>query len=445
MWFRAMPCFSAQIIEEIGEVPAGIGKYRPDPAEEISRNDRLLLQWLGHAGRYAPKTATAHLASIRAFEALAGGKPFAMLTVQDAENWRSTMIATEGGGLSRATLRHRASHLRLFFSWLGKQTGYRNLAALEACFDLPRRFQARTIPQPRAWPEMDEAVAMLKAMPTDTLIDQRARAILAFAFLTGFRADALITVRLRHIDLEGRKATHDGEEMRTKNGKSFVVRWFPRSEAFRLASRGVTQDYSPHSARHTLAHLGDQLCRTGEQRKAWSLNLGHSSEAITWAHYGKISDTRCDEVFEAFDEETPATSNEAELMLAYHEHRLMRGTPEFDLAEELVERRKPSLRSTQGRPCTNIQPGPLGGGSPSGSLLSLDPSDDCRRRPCIGRFFWLLTGHGKVGLPCVKGLCSQSISARTLCCWPSSRRLSYRWPSTPGLPMSRTIKARSIT
>lgn len=55
---------------------------------------------------------------------------------------------------------------------------------------------------------------MLKAMPTDTLIDQRARAIFALAFLTGFRADALITVRLRHIDLKGRKAIHDGKESR---------------------------------------------------------------------------------------------------------------------------------------------------------------------------------------------------------------------------------------
>lgn len=387
------------IVEEIIENPAGIGKFRPHPDDEISRNDRLLMQWLGHAGRYDPKTVTAHLASIRAFEAFVGGKSFAILTVQDAENWRSTMIATEGGGLSRGTLRHRASHLRLFFGWLGKQTGYRNLAALEACFDLPRRFQAKAIPQPRAWPEMEEAVAMLKAMPADTLIDQRARAIFALAFLTGFRADALITVRLRHIDLKGRKAIHDGKEMRTKNGKSFVVHWFPRTDAFaaavedwvgqvtnmglrpndalfpeirmlqqaadperrdaiepmqsisavtdafRLASRGATQDYSPHSARHTLAHLGDQLCRTGEQRKAWSLNLGHSSEAITWAHYGKISDTRRDEVFEAFDEEAPATSTEAELMLAYHEHCLMRGTREFDLAEELVERRKAERRN----------------------------------------------------------------------------------------------------
>lgn len=168
----------------------------------------------------------------------------------------------------------------------------------------------------------------------------------------------------------GKKTLTEAEmKMRTKNGKSFVVHWFPRTEAFaavvedwvarvtdmglrpndalfpeirmlqqaadperrqaiepmqsisavtdafRLASRGATQDYSPHSARHTLAHLGDQLCRTGEQRKAWSLNLGHSSEAITWAHYGKISDTRRDEVFEAFDEEAPATSTEAELML----------------------------------------------------------------------------------------------------------------------------------
>ena len=162
---------------------------------------------------------------------------------------------------------------------------------------------------------------MLEAMPTDTLKDRRARAIFVFAFVAGFRADALITTRLRHVDPVTRTVRHDGVEMRAKNGKSFSVDWFPRTdpfravfvvwleevialglrpddalfadlndlaqaaepgrtpiepmrssaavtEAFLIASRGASHAYSPHSARHALTHLGDTLCCTAAERKA---------------------------------------------------------------------------------------------------------------------------------------------------------------------------------
>ncbi len=46
----------------------------------------------------------------------------------------------------------------------------------------------------------------------------------------------------------------------------------------------------PHSARHCLAALGDRLCRSKEEEKAWSLNLGHEKVATTEAHYGKMTD-----------------------------------------------------------------------------------------------------------------------------------------------------------
>ena len=72
-------------------------------------------------------------------------------------------------------------------------------------------------------------------------------------------------------------------------------------EAFRTASAVCERPYSPHSARHLLAKLGDDLCRSSEQRKAWSLNLGHSSEKVTWAHYGKVTEDRKREVFAEFE------------------------------------------------------------------------------------------------------------------------------------------------
>lgn len=386
------------IVEDYTRAQACIGKDKGIAPDRLSRaNDRLLYSWIKYAGRYDPKTVNAHLISIRAFEVFVGGKPFVDLTREDAAAWRDHIIRSRGDDLSLGTLRQRVSHLRLFFGWLSKQPHYAHLAALPDYVVLPRRFQAKSETVPRAFPTIDEAAEMLDRMSSATLKDRRARALFAFAFISGFRADALTTVRLHHVDMTGHRVRHDGKLMRTKNGKSFISNWFPRTEpfrqvfedwvmeieelglgpddalfpglralsqartpnrepippmasaaavteAFRLASSDAARRYSPHAARHTLVHLGDQICRTSEERKAWSLNLGHSSEAVTWTHYGKVNDERKDAIFEAFEDNAPTTSDEISLMLAYHEHQLVRGTPEFTRAEALVENRRDMQR-----------------------------------------------------------------------------------------------------
>ena len=378
--------------------PAGIGKERPKSIElERSPNERVIHSWQKFAGRYDTKTIEAHLASIRHFERFIDLKPFQSVTSDDVAAWREKLLSDEGEKLSRSTIRHRASHLRSFFDWLSNQTGYRRLTNTIDYFALPRRFKELKPLRPREYPTLEIAADMLRSLPDGTLKQRRDRAIFAFAFVSGFRADALITLRIRHVDVTMRQVTHYGEEMRTKNGKSFVVNWFPRTKPFRevfeawhsevstlglqrddalfpdvaslanaslhprpiiepmktsgavtavfkLASRGQSTAYSPHAARHCLVHLGDQLCRTAEERKSWSLNMGHSSEAITWTHYGKVTDSRKFQIFENFEEDEPSTSEELQLMLDYHEHRLMPGSIEFERAEELIDSRRQQRR-----------------------------------------------------------------------------------------------------
>ncbi len=234
---------------------------------------------------------------------------------------------------------------------------------------------------------------MLLGLPHGTLKERRDRAIFAAAFASGFREQALISLRLRHVNLAKKQMHHDGETLRAKNGKSFIVEWFPPTEAFqeifsawvqemrgfglaedeavfpdigdlaqlatngetprakflplksasavdavfRTASEGRPTRYTPHSARHCLAQLGDRLCRTVEQRKAWSLNFGHENEGITWKHYGNVSATRKAEIFEEFDVVDRWQDDDMRLMLDYHSHRLDRGTPEFERAQTLCE------------------------------------------------------------------------------------------------------------
>ena len=55
----------------------------------------------------------------------------------------------------------------------------------------------------------------------------------------------------------------------------------------------------PHSFRDTLARLGERLCRTPEEWKAWSQNLGHESEATTFVGYGHVPQHRQSEIIRA--------------------------------------------------------------------------------------------------------------------------------------------------
>jgi hypothetical protein len=51
-------------------------------------------------------------------------------------------------------------------------------------------------------------------------------------------------------------------------------------------------EYTPHSLRKTLALHGDQVCQNMEQRKAWSLNMGHENLATTVSAYMPVSRQR---------------------------------------------------------------------------------------------------------------------------------------------------------
>src|SRR5688500_9237203 len=46
---------------------------------------------------------------------------------------------------------------------------------------------------------------------------------------------------------------------------------------------------NPHSFRKTLALLGGQQCKTPEEYKAWSQNLGHEHVLTTFCSYGDVS------------------------------------------------------------------------------------------------------------------------------------------------------------
>ncbi|MDO6591484.1 hypothetical protein DS901_09115 [Loktanella sp. D2R18] len=101
----------------------------------------------------------------------------------------------------------------------------------------------------------------------------------------------------------------------------------------------IDKKFSPHSAKHYIGALGLKRCRTIEQQAAWSANMGHEGMDVTRRYYQKMPQGDIDDVFEQFHQSTSNDVLHADLlqMVRYHSHLLVRGTPEFERAEKLVQ------------------------------------------------------------------------------------------------------------
>ena len=54
--------------------------------------------------------------------------------------------------------------------------------------------------------------------------------------------------------------------------------------------------FNPHSFRNTLVRLGQSVCQTPEEFKAWSQNLGHDKVLTTFLSYGQVETSRQGEI-----------------------------------------------------------------------------------------------------------------------------------------------------
>jgi integrase len=205
-----------------------------------------------------------------------------------------------------------------------------------------------------AVPTLEQIAHVLASMPTATDTEKRNRALIAFTILTGARDGAMASLKLKHVDLAQAKVFQDARQVATKRRKSFTT-WFfavgdeplrivsewieylrgtllwgeadalfpktkvaigagrtfeaaglerecwstaqPIREIFREAFRRAGLSYfNPHSFRNTLAQLGERVCKTPEEFKAWSQNLGHERTLTTFTSYGSVAPTRQAEI-----------------------------------------------------------------------------------------------------------------------------------------------------
>ena len=74
--------------------------------------------------------------------------------------------------------------------------------------------------------------------------------------------------------------------------------------------------YNPHSLRSTLLRLGQTVCQTPEDFKAWSQNLGHEGVLTTFYSYGTVAPRRQGEIIQALANPTGRATSSADEVAA---------------------------------------------------------------------------------------------------------------------------------
>lgn len=324
--------------------------------EENERAKRVYVFYLEEAKGQDQKSTDKVLAAILRFEQSTGFKTFRRFHIEQASRFKSDLAKAKGKTgkpLSHATIDATLALVRRFFHWLAGQSGYKSrISYSDTEYFKNNRKDARVAHTQRdiPYPSARAAFHAFQAMPQETEFQHRDKALFAFFMLTGARVGAVASLRLKHIDLFHGRVSQDGRDVETKNGKTIDTTFYPVDPAYlecftawvqhlrdvRLfgphdalfpkpemglvegggfAVKGLSREcyactgilnriirdafasvqmpeYTPHSFRKTLAMLGDEKCKTLEEHKAWSMNMGHENLITTISAYMPVSRLR---------------------------------------------------------------------------------------------------------------------------------------------------------
>ncbi len=326
-----------------------MNNYNP----ENERIKRAYYVYLKEADRKAETTVNAIRKAILRFEEYTQFASFKLFNKGQAIAFKKHLagIKAIGSGqpLAKATILSTINALKAFFGWLRFQPGFKSRICpteIEYLNLSEKETRAAQAPKYKPFPTMEEIRKAIFSSQHETDIEKRDRALIAFTILTGIRDSAIISLKLKHIDLYRDFVNQDPTEVNTKfskridtyffpvgdDMKDVFVEWvkflkeekvhgndaplFPRTKIgqdeyhsfsplglesehwctttpvrgiFRAAfKRAGLPYYSPHRFRNTLVRLGQQICTTPEEFKAWSQNLGHESPLTTFISYGQI-------------------------------------------------------------------------------------------------------------------------------------------------------------
>ena len=262
-----------------------------------------------------------------------------------------------GKKLSKATLHSTMANLKKFFEWLAREPGYKSRLQYSDAeyFNISNKdMRIATARREKAAPTIEQIKHVIQFMPEHTDIERRNKALIAFTLLTGARDGALASIKLKHVNLIDGSVFQDARDVNTKFSKTFITYFFPVGDDIRqividwvnylkgqklwgnddplfpMTEIGLNENkqfgaiglkrkhwsttapirdifhnafgsaglpyFNPHSFRNTLVKLGEVICKTPEDFKAWSQNLGHEGVMTTFLSYGQVAQHRQGEI-----------------------------------------------------------------------------------------------------------------------------------------------------
>lgn len=288
-----------------------------------------------------------------------------------------------GEAISKTYLLHTSTYLISFFQWLCSQKGYkRHIHSTDiSYFNLSAKdMQIARTPKSKRYPTIEQIEHAVSNMPAETEIQKRDRALVAFLALTGIRVSAIASLQLKHVFIDDECIEQHPQEVKTKYSKKIVTYFFPVGEALKnifkewvlflkkeklfdhnaplFPSTKLSLDendkfkreqlditpwqsttsirkivkqafksadldyYNPHSFRDMIVHeVGYKSCKTVEQAKALSQNLGHSNISTTFTSYGSIDEFSQGEIIKGLgknDDDQPLTKKDLKEFMLQH-------------------------------------------------------------------------------------------------------------------------------
>lgn len=289
--------------------------------------------------------------AILRFEQYTEFSDFGRLSRDQAKGFRAALSspADESNRLGNSTILSTLKSVQRFFRWLSVQPGFKSRIDTNAIayFNLSEKdIRAANASPSKPSPTMAQLKRVLTSMPSETVLEKRDRAVFALLMMTGIRDNAAASLQLGHVDTERQMIVQDPKSVRTKNSKliesvllplgpdveNALLEWvnflrddlgwspddplFPQSRSridpergpivdgikrqiwsnsqpirkiFKCAFAGAGLPYfTPHRVRNTVVEYAYLKCRTPEEFKAFSQNLGHQSVITTLSSYGQI-------------------------------------------------------------------------------------------------------------------------------------------------------------
>jgi len=256
---------------------------------------------------------------------------------------------TVSGKIALVTQYNYLRRIKRFFEWLSEQPSYKSkIHKSDIEFLRLSKKDARVARSgtTKKMPAFEDVKKIIESIDGKTEIAMRDKALICFAFITGARISAIVSLKMKSFDIDTKQIDQNpGDGVRTKNSKRILSTFFPlgwnepeqcfmewyeylQAKGFQsedpifpatLSSFGTGENnfskeaisknfwastsaarkvyekrclnagvpyFHPHSFRHLVVNMLSKRRLTEEEKRAISLNLGHENVATTFGAYG---------------------------------------------------------------------------------------------------------------------------------------------------------------